>query len=250
MTRLSRLQMTANVGFSKCAGNGRRRWLLGLTGLLLSGGSIGGCSIVPKRSPELTVYDLGSTPVAAGATTTTTATTPTAATATATATAYDVRAAAALPTLALGEISAPQWMDSTRMLYRLNYENPFELRAYASSRWSMSPPRLFQQRLKARMSEAGAVILRASDGAPNVPQLLLEADDFSQLFASPSSSTARVVMRATVMLNRRVAAQKTFVGAAPAATADAYGGAQALANASDSIIKDLISWLLSVPTKS
>lgn len=111
----------------------------------------------------------------------------------------------------------------------------------------MSPPRLFMQRLKARISAAGGAVLGAGDGGPGVPQLRLEADDFSQAFTAPGRSTARVVMRVTALQERKLVAQRTFVAEAPAASPDAAGGASALARASDIVITDMIAWLSTLP---
>ncbi|MDO8299380.1 ABC-type transport auxiliary lipoprotein family protein [Lacisediminimonas sp.] len=207
--------------------------LRGLLAAAFALAALGACTSVERRDTQL-LYDLGHSAVtmsgaapAAGA----------------------GQAVSALPPLSIGDISAPSWMDSTRMVYRLDYEDPQAAHAYSQSRWTMSPPRLFQQRMKARISAAGGVVLGAGDGGPGVPQLRMEADDFSQAFTAPATSTARVAMRVTVLQDRKLVAQRMFVGETPAATPDAAGGAQALARTSDAIITDMIAWLATLPLK-
>jgi cholesterol transport system auxiliary component len=155
----------------------------------------------------------------------------------------------ALPPLSIAEVNAPAWLDSQMMYFRLTYANEQQPRPYASSRWSMSPAQLFGQRLKARIGQAGGAALSASDGVENAPLLRIEADDFTQLFESPGNSVAQVSMRAAVLKGRTLVAQKTFMKQSPAPTADAAGGARALADASDAIITDMMNWLAGLPLK-
>ncbi len=157
--------------------------------------------------------------------------------------------AAPPPPLSIAEVNAPAWLDSPMMFFRLAYANEQQPRPYARSRWSMPPAQLFGQRLKARIGQAGGVALAASDGAENVPLLRIEADDFTQIFDSPEQSFALVSMRASILNGRTLAAQKTFIKQSPAPTADAAGGARALADASDAIITDMMNWLAGLRLK-
>lgn len=154
-----------------------------------------------------------------------------------------------LPAISVAEVSAPSWFDRPLMYYRLSYQNDQQPRAYAQSRWTMSPAQLLTQRLKTRIAQAGGVVLPASDGALDVPVLRIEADDFTQAFDTPGHSVGRVALRASLFRGRRLVAQKTFSNQAPAPSADASGGARALAAASDAAIADLLQWLASVPQK-
>jgi cholesterol transport system auxiliary component len=52
-----------------------------------------------------------------------------------------------------------------------------------------------------------------------------------------------------VLNGRRLLAQKTFTRQAPAPTADASGGARALADASEAVIADMVTWLAGLPLK-
>lgn len=154
-----------------------------------------------------------------------------------------------LPAISIAEITAPVWLDSQMMFYRLNYDNKQQPRAYASSKWAMAPAQLFLLRLKSRLSQAGGVVVPASDGAVNLPVLRIEADDFSQVFDSAHQSSAHIAMRASLFDGRILRAQKMFVKQLPAASADAQGGAAALALASDAIINEMAVWLATLPPK-
>jgi cholesterol transport system auxiliary component len=172
----------------------------------------------------LAVHDLGPLP----ATSTATATTP-------------------LPSFALGDVTASAFLDNPGMFYRLAYADAQQPHAYAASRWSMPPAQLFEQRLKARFGQAGNPLVSVTDGALNVPLLHCELDEFSQVFDQPGSSKVTVTVRAAVFQNRQLVAQKSFTQQRPAASADAAGGARALAGASDAVIDDITTWLRSVP---
>ena len=154
-----------------------------------------------------------------------------------------------LPPISVAEVQSPAWLDSPLIYFRLTYANEQQPRAYAGSRWAMPPAQLFGQRLKSRMAQAGNVVLSATDGAVNVPLLRIEAEDFTQRFDSQTQSNAQIALRASVFSGRSLLAQKTFVRQAPAPSADAAGGARALAVASDAIIADMMSWLATVPFK-
>ncbi|HEX7633682.1 MAG TPA: ABC-type transport auxiliary lipoprotein family protein [Noviherbaspirillum sp.] len=159
------------------------------------------------------------------------------------------KALPALPALAVAEVSVPAWLDRPLMFYRLNYENDQEPRSYAHSRWVMPPAQLITQRVKARMAQAGSVVLSASDGARNMPLLHIEVDDFTQNFDVPGQSVGRFALRASVFKEQILVAQKSFATQAPAPSADAVGGARALASASDAAIGEMMQWLAGLPLK-
>lgn len=152
-----------------------------------------------------------------------------------------------LPSFALGEVTASAFLDNPGMFYRLAYADAQQPHAYATSRWSMPPAQLFEQRLKARFGQAGNTLVSVTDGALNVPLLHCELDEFSQVFDQPGSSKVTVTTRVAVLQNRQLVAQRSFTQQRPASSADAAGGARALAIASDAVIDDIATWLRSVP---
>lgn len=149
----------------------------------------------------------------------------------------------ALPPMALADVNAPEWLDSPAIFYRLAYDSGRQPRPYANSRWSMSPAQLFAQRLKSRVGQAGGTLLSASDGATGVPVLHLDADEMSQVFDSADRSDGLVSMRLSVLNGKRLVGQKSFVRRVPSASADAAGGVDAIAAASDAVIADMLQWL-------
>lgn len=156
---------------------------------------------------------------------------------------------ATLPPISIGEPETPAWLDTPAMMYRLSYANDQQVKGYAGSRWSMPPVQLFTQRLRTRLAQAGATVLSGSDTRPGVFLLRIDADDFSQNFTSPEQSQGQVSVRVSVLANRTVVAQQTFSREAFASSADAPGGARALAVASDAVIDDVMAWLAQLPIR-
>lgn len=151
--------------------------------------------------------------------------------------------------LTVANVTAAPWLDNRAMHYRLNYADDQQPRAYTDSRWSVPPPQLLNQRIKARMAQAGNVVLSGTDGAVDVAILRIDADDFSQRFSSPTQSEAHVSLRASVFQGRALLAQRSFEQQHVAATADAAGGARALAAATDDLIGEMTTWLATLPMK-
>lgn len=184
-----------------------------------------GCALPGKTDPA-TLYDLG--PLK---------------------TQQEKAALPALPPVSIAAVQVPVWLDSSMMFYRLNYANAQQPRPYAQARWTMTPAQLLTQHLKARIAQTGGIALAASDGAVDVPILRIEADDFSQHFASPLESTGQIALRASLYRGRTLLAQRSFAHQSPSGSADASGGAAALAAASDAAISDIILWLHGLPLK-
>jgi cholesterol transport system auxiliary component len=157
------------------------------------------------------------------------------------------RVASALPALSIATATSSSFLDNPRMMYRLAYANSQQPQQFANSRWTMVPAQLIEQRLKARLGHAGSTVLTGSDGALNVPLLRLELDDFSQRFTTPTESTGELTLRVAVFRGRLLLAQKSFTQQRPASSADAAGGAQALAAASDGLITEVLGWLATLP---
>ena len=151
--------------------------------------------------------------------------------------------------ISVADVASPVWLDSDMIFFRLAYANDQQPRPYATSRWTMPPAQLFGERLKARIAQAGGTALSATDGAINVPLLRIEMDDFTQTFDSAAQSAVRVSLRASVYDVRTLIGHRSFVRQVAAPTADASGGAQALATASDAVAGDLMAWLAGLPLK-
>lgn len=156
-------------------------------------------------------------------------------------------AAAAFPAIVVADVTGPASLDTQRMYYRLLYSDAQQSRPYAFNNWSVTPLQLLSQRMKARFAQAGVKVLNTTDAAGGLPLLRLEADDFSQNFDSATSASASVSLRASVFRNHKLVDQRTFSRRAPAGSADAPGGARALAAASDAIAADILAWMATLP---
>ncbi|MBC7454899.1 MAG: membrane integrity-associated transporter subunit PqiC [Massilia sp.] len=152
-------------------------------------------------------------------------------------------AAAAMPALVLVDVTGSAAFDNERMGYRLNYADPLQVHAYANSRWSATPLQMLTQRFKARVAQAGVKVLSATDASIGVPLLRIELDDFSHGFDSATSSHAQLRLRASLFYGHRLLDQRTLSRRIDATSADAAGGARALAQAADAIAFDMIDWL-------
>ncbi|NRR34287.1 membrane integrity-associated transporter subunit PqiC [Oxalobacteraceae bacterium] len=152
-----------------------------------------------------------------------------------------------LAAIVVADVSGPAALDSERMQYRLLYADARQARPYAYNHWSGTPLQLLTQRLKGRFAQAGVKVLAVTDAAASLPLLRIEAEDFSQEFDSASSSHGRISVRASLFRGHLLLDQRSFSRSRPAPSADAAGGAQALAEASDALSADLLAWLASLP---
>ncbi len=159
--------------------------------------------------------------------------------------------------LVLAQMDAAGPLDGPRMLYRLNYHDPRELRAYAQSRWSAPAPELVRQRLAERLA-ANFTVLGPADAAARIrpagpPDLVLrlELQEFAHHFDGPASSFGRLRLRATLIPaganGGPPLAQQVVSIERAAPSADAAGGVKALAEAVDAAAAQLSEWLTKAP---
>jgi cholesterol transport system auxiliary component len=156
-------------------------------------------------------------------------------------------AAAVLPVLVVADAVGPAWLDSQRMHYRLLYADAQQSRPYAHNHWSATPLQLLSARLKSRIAQAGVKVLSATDASAGETLLRVEVEDFSQSFDTPASSSAQLTLRASLLRHHRLLDQRTFSRRLVSASADAPGGAQALARAADAVAADILGWLAVQP---
>ncbi len=146
--------------------------------------------------------------------------------------------------LVVADVSAPAWMDSSAIYYRLAYQDPARPQAYALSRWVMPPARLVGQRLRAKITDSNAAaVFTPADGARADFTLRLELEEFSQVFDAADKSRGMLRLRASLIRNRAVVAQESFGVERAAATPNAEGGVRALIAASDEAGDRLVDWL-------
>ena len=135
---------------------------------------------------------------------------------------------------AMNEILTSAALDSNAMLYRLAYDDPRQLKAYAQARWTMPPAQLLMQRVKLQNGSSTGI-----DGRV----LQLELDEFSQIFTAPQQSHAQISVRASLRQGKNILAQRRFTLTAATTTADARGGANAMQTAADNFIAELNAWI-------
>ncbi len=145
------------------------------------------------------------------------------------------------PAVKVLDVSAPDTLESDKLIYRLSYADAQQTASYANSHWTMAPSQLLTQRLRGALSSRGTV-LTGADGV-RAPVLKVDLSEFEQVFDSQSESHGAVTARATLVQNGKVIGQRTFISRAPSSSADAAGGAQALAAASDELVAQISAWL-------
>ena len=191
--------------------------------------ALAACSALPEKPMRQTMYDFGPAPAANGT------------------------VGGNLPPLVLPEVETEGVLDTTALLYRLGYEDAFQLRPYAYARWSAPPPQLVRQRLRDVLGRDRAVLDNSAAaalvrrGADRPPVLRVELEDFSQVFDSASASRGMLRLRCTLLQSsaggERLVAQRTFATERPAPSADAAGGVRALTAAVDAAAAEIAGWL-------
>src|SRR5215831_19136913 len=141
------------------------------------------------------------------------------------------------------DVTAPGWLDSPSIYYRLAYQDATRPQAYADSRWVGSPAELIGARVRGRLAASGkGGVVHPADGMRASYALRVELDEFVQVFDAPGKSKAVVRLRATVLGKGALLAQKSFSIERAAATPDAEGGVRALIAASDAALDQLVTW--------
>jgi cholesterol transport system auxiliary component len=187
-----------------------RRWAVAGAVLLIAGCSING------SGPGKQVFDLGP-PIKVPAVSTT-----------------------QRGTIAIAPMSAPEWLDSSSMVYRLAYADAQQTHRYSSSQWSGTPAELLTRRVRARFANDVNVVVEGD--TVGTPVLDVEIEEFDQVFDSALQSRAVLKVRASILTTGRLVAQRSFFAERGTDTADAAGGAHALAALSDDMAEQLLAW--------
>jgi cholesterol transport system auxiliary component len=173
---------------------------------------LGACSLLPKNdAPPITVFDFGPPPAAAALT----------------------RAPVVQP------VSVAPWLEGRRIDYRLDYRDAAQRASYRDSRWAADAAALFTERLRQRAARAATLV--------SAQALRVELEEFCQVFASPQASRGLVVLRASLVdaATGQPLRRQVFERSVEAPSADAAGGAHALAQAADRAIEDVLGWAAS-----
>jgi cholesterol transport system auxiliary component len=152
-------------------------------------------------------------------------------------------ASASLGAIVITDVTGSSALENERMFYRLSYADPLQARSYANSRWAANPLQMTTQRLKTRIAQAGAKVLSETDASNGVPILRVDVDEFVHNFRSAAQSEGQVALRASVFKGHVLVDQRSFARTTPAGSADAAGGARALAASTDAVAADIVAWL-------
>jgi len=137
-----------------------------------------------------------------------------------------------VPAVRVAAVRSVAPFDGVEMHYRLAWRNASELAAFAQSRWAAPPAELLRKQL-----------LRATREGNARCGLELELQEFSQVFASPGASEARIEFRAALAGPKgRVAARGWKLTEAQAGV-DAASGAGAFARAADKAVAEIAGWV-------
>ncbi|MBS3020536.1 hypothetical protein DJFAAGMI_03298 [Comamonas sp. PE63] len=219
---------------TKISFTGRGAWrLLGASSLVLA---LAACSGLPTAPTQPVRYDLGVADLAAPA--------------------ANAAASSVAPVpLVLAEVQAPGLPEGlTAMFYRLNYSDSQQLRAYQNARWSLPPAQMVEQRLRMRLGLERPVLSGKDNVRPlladkrSIAQLRVTVDEFNQVFDNASNSRALLRLSASLIgagesAGNQLLGQKVFTVEVPSSSADAAGGAQAMARAVDEAAAQLSRWL-------
>lgn len=175
--------------------------------------ALAGCLALSPRAPDVARFDFGAPSSAPAATP-----------------AFPLRSV---------DVDAPTWLDSTALQYRLAYAEPSRRQGYAASRWVAPPAELLEVALRRAI---------VSGDAPDLTggcRLLIDLDEFIQVFRTPQESDGVIEVRASLLAPRTdtLLARKRFSVVRPAQSADAQGGVAAITAAAEALVTDLQDWL-------
>lgn len=181
-----------------------------------------GCSFSSNKPTSLALYDLGLKPVS------------------------EVQVAPVDVSIMMTEITAPVWLTSPAMQYRLAYHDPARTYHYAHSRWVTAPAKLLTRRIQDDLSQlTHKGVISSHEGLKSDYALHIELEEFTQVFDQPQSSRAMIRVRANLVARatRQLISQQKFSVEKTTPTADAAGAVATLIQLSDQVSLELMQWL-------
>jgi cholesterol transport system auxiliary component len=129
-------------------------------------------------------------------------------------------------------VTAPEWLQTENIRYRLLYADPTQVRYYTQDRWLASPPAMLAQRLALACGKNGW-------------RLKISWLAFEQVFDAPHSAKVILVFRATAQrpASEEIVAEKLFSLSQPASTADAKGAVAASEQLVGEAVNALQTWV-------
>lgn len=140
----------------------------------------------------------------------------------------------------LSEVNAADWLDTTDMLYRLEFRNPRILQPYAASRWAGAPAAMLAIRLRQSVGNGTSVRGRQARCV-----MTLYLSEFSHVLSTEHTSRAVLHMRATLTdtSSTERALSREFRLEKPAPSADAAGAAVAFSGIVEAVAAELNAWI-------
>lgn len=142
------------------------------------------------------------------------------------------------------EVTATESLNSNRMRYRLNYQNPARVFSYTESRWAALPTEMLSAKIRASSKLADTSLVNCS--------LKLHLEAFDHVFDSETVSNGIVQLSVNLSDNstHKIIAGDRFEEAVAATTPDAKGGVLALSQASTAAITKALNWGNAIAEKS
>ena len=147
----------------------------------------------------------------------------------------------------LADIRAADWLNTTDMLYRLEYRDPRVLTPYSASRWAGTPAAMLTMRLRESVGNGTPV-----RGRQTRCGLTLFLSEFSHVFATEQDSRAVVHLRATltVTATSERPSVREFRIEQPAPSPNAAGAAAAFSDVAAALARQLNAWIAEAGTCS
>ncbi len=189
-----------------------------------------GCTLIPKTLAPVSIYDLG--PVAP----------------------ITVASSSRLSQtiIQVMDVSAPVWLDTQSIHYKLAYYDPARIYAYAGSRWTAPPAKLLTERFRQYFASHATNWQKGDKNKESHALanylLKIELGEFTQVFHAQNDSQVIIRLRASLYEpNARLpVAQRSFTGEQPTQTGDAAGAVAAFILVSDNLLDELVQWLASI----
>lgn len=148
--------------------------------------------------------------------------------------------------LRVAAVSAPGWLRSQRIYYRLGYTSANEVGSYAYARWVAPPPQMLHTLVTSAADRDGGWKAVIGSGDPSVAGATLHVELVELLheFETPERSRGALRARATLVDERtqEVIAQRDLDYREEAASPDAAGGVRAMRRASHAFAEDVGAW--------
>lgn len=188
------------------------KYIVGLTAICAAVCLTAACSLWPAQPPLAQVHDFGPLP------------------------AVDHNEGSSVR---VDAVTAPTWLSSDSIHYRLLYDDPTALRQYADNRWAAPPAELLTARLQYLLSQ-GPARDRSVQGNYTISATLLE---FEQDFSTPHDAEARLVLE--VFLRRsndnQIVAQREFI-MTQSVKPEVQGAFEGLSQLSNQITAAIAGW--------